>query len=100
MAREPPVWAAARLRPVGAGAQYHFVGRSGAGLGGGAGWELQAPPLLLHGATLMPPHAVNLLLHAHLHLALTREHGTLGALLLQWGNKARTGASPPAQVSH
>lgn len=68
----------------GLGGRYHFVGRPGAGVGGRAGRELQAPPLLLHGATLVPPHAVDLLFHAHLDLALAREYSTLGALLLQW----------------
>jgi hypothetical protein len=82
------------------GGLYHFVGGSGAGVGGWTGWELQTPPLLFHGAALVPPHPIDLLLHAHLDLALAREHSTLGAFLLQWGNKVLPGASSLTQVSH
>lgn len=79
---------------VGPGARYHFVGRPGAGVGGGAGWELQTPPLIPGGAALPPPHAVHLLLHAHFGLALARKHSTLGALLLRGKDRAWTGALP------
>lgn len=81
------------------GRTYYFVGRPGAGFGGWAGWELQASPLLLHGATLVPPHAVNLLLHTHLDLALAGEHSTLGALLLQWETGLWQVPRPPPSLS-
>lgn len=78
-------WAVlADARPClwGLGGRYHFVGGPGTEVGGRAGRELQAPPLILHRAALVPSHTVNLLLHAHLDLALAGEHSTLGALLL------------------
>lgn len=81
------------------GGLYHFVGRPGSGVGGRTGRELQAPPFLLHRAALVPPHAVHLLLHAHLDLALAGEHSTLGALLLPWESRALIGAPPPLPAS-
>lgn len=94
-------WQAAGLVGEGLGRHYHFVGRPGAGLRGRAGGQLQAPPLLLHGAALVPPHAVDLLLHAHLHLPLARKQCTLGAFLLRWENRALTSVPQlPPNVSH
>ena len=81
-------------RVCGAGGHYHFVGGPGGVVGGGAGWELQAPPLVPCRAALAPPHAVHLLLHTHFGLAFAREHSTLGALLLLGEDRARTGALP------
>lgn len=77
------------------GGRYHFVGGPAGRVRGWTGWELQAPPLLLHGATLMPPHAIHLLLHAHLDLALAGEHCTFGALLLQQGEQGSDRCSSP-----
>lgn len=45
------------------------------------GWQLQAPSLLLHRATLVALHAIDLLLHAHLCLHLIGKHGTLWSVL-------------------
>lgn len=86
------VGSAGRCQAVfaGPGGHYHFVGGPGGGVGGGAGWELQAPPLVPGGAALAPPHAVHLLLHTHFGLAFAREHSALGALLLG-GRGGRTG---------
>lgn len=81
------------------GGLYHFVGRPGSRVRGRTGRELQALPLLFHRAALMSPHAVNLLLHAHLDLALAREHSTLGALLLQQKMRALMGVHPPLPAS-
>lgn len=72
-----------RGRSAGAGT-HHLVGggclRAG-GVGLLAAQQLQAAPLLLHGAALVALHAVDLLLHAHLHLRLVGKHGALRPLL-------------------
>lgn len=63
---------------------HHFVGcrcLRTRGVGLLAAGQLQAAPLLLHGATLVAFHAVNLLLHAHLHLCLIGKHSALRPLL-------------------